>query len=94
MAVTDLLHNFIVKFKKLFLTTNFTNLTRSLAGILSRLDLLICFLMLKFPLGGRPTTSAVTIIESSGTFPILFIPSIKSPESGMYGQLLCIKGFK
>ena len=32
--------------------------------------------------------------EPSGTFPILFIVSIKSPKSGMYDQPLCITGFK
>ena len=32
----------------------------------------------------RPTTSAVTRKEPSGTFRILFILSVKSPESRMY----------
>ena len=45
-------------------------------------------------LGYRPTTSAVTRKKPSGTFPILFILSIKSPESRMYDQPLCIKAFK
>ena len=41
-------------------------------------------------LGYRPTTSAVTRQELSGTFPILFILSIKSLESGKYDQPLAL----
>ena len=43
--------------------------------------------------GYRPTTSALTRKKPPETFPI-FIISIKSPESQMSDQPLCITGFK
>ena len=83
---------------KLFLRTNSANLTTSLVGILEVCSSNLLF-NAKIPslcgmLGYRLTTSAVTGKEPSGTFPILFILSIKSSESQMYDQPLCIKGFE
>ena len=89
----------MLNWKKLFLRINSANLTKSLVGIFeevcsSNLLFNAKILSLCGMLGYRPTTSVVTRKESSGIFPIVFMLSIKSPESQMYDQPLCIKGFK
>ena len=83
----------------MLLRTNSANLTRSLVGIFeevcsSNLFFKAKILSLCDMLGYRSTTFAVTRKKPSRTFPILFIPSIKYPESQVYDQPLCIKGFK
>ena len=67
------------------------NLTRSLVRIFEEGCSSNFLFNVKIPslcgmLGYRPTTYAVTRQELSGTFPILFILSIKSLESGKYDQ--------
>ena len=90
-STRDLLLNFVVNSKKLLLRTNSANLTRSLVGIFE----VVCSSNLLFDAkipslcampGYRLTTSAVTSKEPSGTFPVLFILSIKSPGSRMHDQ--------
>ena len=85
--------------KKLFLTTNSANLTRSLVGIFEEVCSSNLLFNAKIPslcgmLRYRLATSVVTRKEPSGTFPILFILSIKCPESRMHDQPLSLKGFK
>ena len=85
-STRDLLHNFLLKSKKLFLRLNSADLTRSWVGIFEEVCSSNLFLMLKIRslcgmLGYRLTTSAATKKEPSGTFPILFILSLKFPVS-------------
>ena len=82
----------------MFLRTNSANLTRSLVGIFEEVCSTNLLFNAKIPslcsmVGYRPTTSALTRKKPPETFPI-FIISIKSPESQMSDQPLCITGFK